>query len=169
MERALYAEDEVAVPYDDAIELLAADAGELLQAATDETVEHAREVVTRLEVPIAGFEIGRDVTIEVGEFEPVAILRARVPISWHATEQASLFPYVEAHLELSSVTLEPPVTKVSLVGSYEPPFGLLGAAGDVAGGHRIAEAAADRFVELVAERLRQLQPSADQAAARTPD
>lgn len=165
MDRPLYAYDQVAVPYEDAIELLASDATSILQDATDATVRHAHEVTTRVRVPVAGFEVGRDITIDVGDFEPVEILRVRVPITWHATKHASLFPSLQAYLELSALSIQPPRTQVTLVGAYVPPMGWVGVAGDAAAGHKVAEATVSRFVADVCRRIEERYPMAAVAAA----
>lgn len=157
MQRQLYAYDYADVPYDDAIELLADDAAALLEDATNSSVDHANEVVTRLHTPLGGLEVGRDIRLEYGEFEPVAIMRARLPLSWTASSRAALFPAVDGHLEVAALSLDPPRTQVTLTGTYEPPLGAVGAMADDAVGHRLAEATAKHFVEDVVRRLERLK------------
>lgn len=164
MERPLYAYVYAHVPYDDAIALLAADAATLLQDATHVGVERAREVVTTLHVPIGGFEVGRDVVVTAGEFRPVEVLRGVLPVQWHAAHGAGLFPSLAASLELSALSLRPPVTQVTLQGAYTPPLRQVGAMGDAAVGHRVAEATVQRFVEDVARRLERALAPASRAS-----
>ncbi len=167
MERPLYAYEYAEVAYEDATELLGREAASLLQDATDATVEHAEQVVTELHVELAGFEVGREVVIEVGEFEPVEMLRGRLPLSWTAARRAGLFPAVTAHREVAALSLQPPRTPFTLVGGYEPPLGPVGAAGDAAVGHRVAEAAIERFVEDVTRRLTHRVATSDDLTSRT--
>lgn len=155
MDRPLYHYEYVHEPFDDIIALLADRATAVLQPATDAATEHAREVATTLRVPIGRFEIGRDVRIEVGDFVPQRLRSGYVPISWRAKQSAAMFPSVRAKLEVAALSLDPPVTQVSLVGSYEPPFGRIGVAADDLLGHRVAEATVHRFVADVVRRIRQ--------------
>lgn len=46
-----------------------------------------------------------------------------------------------------------------LTGSYEPPGGALGTAGDLAGGRYVADTSGRRFLEDVARQLRRLLPT----------
>lgn len=160
MERPLYHYEYVNEPFDDIIELLADDASAVLQDATHVAAQRAREVVTTLRVPVGEFEIGRDIRIEVGDFVPKEIRCGHVQLRWHAERHAALFPAVQAKLEIAALSLEPPLSQVTLVGSYVPPFGAVGAAADEMVGHRIAEATIHRFVVDVVDRIR------DQLAAR---
>lgn len=163
MERRLYAYEYAKVPYDDAIELLADDASRVLQDATEAGTARADEVVSTLRVPLGGFEVGRDVRITVGEFEPAEVLRGVLPLSWRADRGAGLFPAVEAVLELSALSIDPPLTQVTLIGSYTPPLGALGDVGDAMMGHRVAEATVRRFVDDVTTRLEETLATSDRA------
>lgn len=153
MKQTLYTYEYANVDYDAAVELLASDASSLLQDATNTSIVHSGEVAARLHTPVAGFEIGRDVTIVVEDFEPVEMLRARVPLSWHSSEHAGLFPALTGHLEVSALSLVPPMTQVTLVGTYEPPLGLVGAAAESFGGRHLVEATVKRFVQDIVARL----------------
>lgn len=162
MERPLYHYEYVDEPFDDIIELLADRPAVLLQPATEVAAEHAREVVATLHLPVGGFEVGRDVRVELGSFVPRELRCGSLPVSWHAEQHASLFPSVEAKLEVAALSLDPPVTQVSLVGSYRPPLGAVGTAVDAAAGHRVVEATVHRFVKDVVRRIRE-----ELAAARS--
>lgn len=155
MERPLYAYAYADVAYDDAIALLAEDPEGLLQSATDASVDHADQVVTRLELGVAGFEVGRDVVVELGAFDPVEHLRGVLPVHWEAADGDHLFPSVDATLELAALSFSPPMVQVTLAGVYHPPMGLVGRALDAVA-HRAAEAVIHRFVQDVAERLETL-------------
>lgn len=155
MDRPLYAYAYAEVPFDDAIAMLASDPEGLLQSATESSVEQAGEVVSNLRLEVGGFDLGRDVTIELGRFDPVEQLRAVVPISWRASAGHHLFPTLDASLEVAALSLQPPVVQVTVAGMYEPPMGLLGSVLDRTVLHRVAESVIHRFVHEVAERLEQ--------------
>jgi hypothetical protein len=149
----LYAYDYADVAYDDAIELLARDPRSLLQDATDLSAAHGEEVVGNLAVDLAGFELGRDVVIELEPFRPVEVLRGVLPLHWRAARGHVLFPTMDGQLEIAALSLQPPRVQVTLTGAYEPPFGVAGDLLDRAGPHRVAEAVVHRFVREVAARL----------------
>lgn len=156
MTRPLYAYAYAHVPYDDAIAMLAEDPHGLLQSATDASLEHADTVVANLHLEIGGFDLGRDVVVDLGQFNPVEQLRGVLPISWEAAEGHVLFPTVDATLEVAAMSLHPPMVQVTLAGTYEPPLGPLGRVIDRAVTRRLAEAVIHRFVHDVAERLEHL-------------
>lgn len=155
MDRPLYAYTYADVAYDDAIALLADDPEDVLQSATDASVDHGDEVVARLELDVAGFEVGRDVVVHLGAFDPIEQLRGVLPLRWEAAEGQVLFPTVDATLEIAAMSLHPPMTQVTLAGHYRPPMGAIGRALDRVA-HRAAEAVIHRFVRDVAERLEAL-------------
>jgi hypothetical protein len=154
MERPIHTYDYIDEPFDDVTEILADTTATVLQSATTRAAEHARETVSRLRVPLGGFEIARDVTIQIGTFDPIEARRVRVPIRFRAASRAALFPSVEADLEVQALSLDPPYTQITLVGAYKPPLGVLGAAGDAIAGHRIAEIAIRRLVQEIVARLK---------------
>jgi hypothetical protein len=148
--RTLHTYDYADVAYDDVTLLLAEDTAGVLQAATETAMQRAEEVVARLRVQVRDFEIGRDVEIEVGEFDPEAITQVRVPLRWRAREDDALFPAMEAALLVRTVPVQWDCTQLVLEGSYDPPLGPVGAALDAVVGHHVAEAAVHRFVRDVA-------------------
>lgn len=153
MDRPLYAYAYAHVRYDDAIAMLAQDPQDLLQDAIDASVEHAHEVHASLHVPIGGFDLGRDVIVHLGTFQPVEQLRGTLPLRWEAATGQILFPTVHATLEIGALAVHSPGVQVTLVGSYTPPLGPVGGALDRAVTHRLAESVVHRFVQDVAERL----------------
>lgn len=155
-ERNLYLYEYGDVAFDDVAEILAESLRAVLQEATDAAADHARAVHRGLMVELAGFEVGREVTIEIGQFVPAEIRRVTVGLSWHASSASALFPSMRATLEVSALSFHPPRTQISLVASYEPPLGLLGAAGDLMWGHRVAESAVHRFLDDVVRRIEEL-------------
>jgi hypothetical protein len=99
-----------------------------------------------------GTSLGRTVELELGAFQRRSDV-SRLPLRWGAREHGSLFPTMEAELQLSDAG--PAETEVRLVGEYEPPLGALGAMADRMAGHRIAERSVRDFLEGVAGRLRE--------------
>jgi hypothetical protein len=154
VERTLYVYAYVEAPFDEVSHLLAADATGLLQQATDESVEQASTLSRKLRVAVGGFDVGSDVSIEVGDFEPRAVTRSVVPLRWHSEKGRLLFPRLTAELEVAAIVFDPPLTQLTVSGSYEPSPGLLGAGADKLLLHRLAEATLHRFTHEVADEIR---------------
>lgn len=163
MSRPLYAYAYAEVPFDDAIALLAQDPRGLLQTATDLSAEHGSHLLANLNFEVAGFEVGRDVVIELGAYEPVEITRAVIPLTWQAAVGHVLFPTVDARLEIAALSFNPPLVQVSLVGSYRPPLGTVGLLLDRLVDQHLAEAVIHRFIHEVASRLEALAHDPDRA------
>lgn len=71
--------------------------------------------------------------------------------SWHATGTGSLFPALDADLELSPLGQNR--TELTLRGRYEPPGGILGRRIDQLLLHRLADATVRAFLSSLAARL----------------
>lgn len=153
MERPLYRYEYVDLPFDEVAKALAEEAPRLLQEATDTAAAATDRVRRDLVVDLGGFEIGREVTIEVGAFQPVEVRRVILPLQWHATRAAALFPSLEATLEVTALAFNPPLTQVSLVASYRPPLGTLGAVVDGLWMHRLAEVAVHNLLHDIVHRI----------------
>lgn len=156
MERALHCYAYVEAPWDQVSRLLAEDSRSVLQHATLDAADQAKQISRTLRLEVAGFEVAKDVRIEVGEFVPREATRSVVPLRWHADRGRMLFPELAADLEVASVSFDPPLTQLTVSGSYEPPLGLLGAGVDRLMLHRLAEATIHRFIHEVADELRRL-------------
>jgi hypothetical protein len=74
-----------------------------------------------------------------------------VPISWHATGPAGMFPVLEGDRELAS--LGQYQTQLAISASYTPPLDGAGRVADRALFHRVAESTVKDFLDHVAERL----------------
>ena len=143
-------------PYEAVRNLLRSRADEVFQRATNTAGESVKGLLARLRVEAAGIEVGIDVRIEVakrpddesaGGLSPVT----HVALSWKAAERAALFPSMSADLSLSPMTFSE--TRVEFEGVYKPPFGAVGRLLDTVVGHRVAEAAVQRFVNDVIEQI----------------
>jgi hypothetical protein len=154
VERTLYCYAYVEAPFDDVSHELAVHAARIMQRATDESAEQAGTLSRTLRVAVGGFEVSRDVRIQVGDFEPRAVTRSVVPLRWQAEKGRLLFPSLTAELEVAAVVFDPPLTQISVSGTYEPPLGVLGAGADRLLLHRLAEATMHRFTHEVADELR---------------
>jgi len=146
----------VEAPFDLCTKLLAENATRVFQQATDESAVQARVLSRTLEVEVGGFAVSRNVVIEVGEFEPRHMTACVVPLRWHAESGRLLYPELKAELEVAALVFDPPLTQLTLQGTYEPPLGALGAGADKLALGRLAEATVHRFVHEVADQLRRL-------------
>lgn len=153
VQRQLYLYEYVDAPFDDIAQVLAERGPALFQEATAEAVARADKVRAELVVDLGAFEVGREVEIEVGAFDPIEVMRVKVHLNWKAAEASGLFPALSADLEVAALAFHPPLSQVTIVGHYDPPLGVLGAAGDALFLHRLAEAAMHRFLHDVCERL----------------
>ncbi|GAC1666159.1 MAG: hypothetical protein PVS3B2_03630 [Candidatus Dormibacteraceae bacterium] len=99
---------------------------------------------------VAGIRIRKSVRVEAGK--PIKLGDyTEVPVSWRATYLEGLFPVMVGKIELAPV--DPSVTRLTVFGMYEPPFGALGRQVDEALLHRVAEATVQELAESIAQRL----------------
>jgi len=145
-------------PYDRIAQVLRNDAVGLFHRATTAAGARAENVAAKLKINVAGFEIGKDVKVELVSLDdtvhapgehvgPATALGLR----WVAASAAAFFPSMRAELHIYPLSADE--TQLDLVGSYTPPGGLLGSAADAIAGRRIAEASVHRFLEEIAARL----------------
>lgn len=156
MSRELHVYAYVEAPFDLCTKLLAENATRVFQQATEESAAQARVLSRTLELEVGGFSVSREVLIEVGEFEPRQLTACVIPLRWHAETGRLLFPELEAELEVATLVFDPPLTQLTLQGTYEPPLGAVGAGADKLALGRLAEATVHRFVHDVADQLRRL-------------
>jgi len=75
-----------------------------------------------------------------------------VPLRWEVTGSArGMFPALDANLEL--VATHPAASRLSIVGSYQPPLGRLGATIDRAAMSRVASATMIALLREIADEL----------------
>ena len=156
--RTIRAYDYVNQPYEPVRDAIREGALSIFQRATKVAEERSEGLVSSLSVNLAGVEVSKDIEITIrgvneektsgGELSRVT----HVDLEWHAAENPGLFPAMEADLKI--YPLSHTETQIELVGTYDPPMGVLGSALDAMVGHRIAEASVHRFVRAVVERLR---------------
>lgn len=94
--------------------------------------------------------LDRTVAIDVGT--PVRTAsKTVIPITWTPLGAPSLFPALDADLEIAP--LGDGTTQLAISARYEPPLGRVGRAIDRAVLHRVAEATVKDFLDRVAVRL----------------
>ncbi len=123
---------------------------------------------TELRVRRAGFDVGRDVRMVIGDIA-VGIHSARIPVQWEDAGRPGLFPILDATLEVAPVRAgRHAMTQLGLFGRYRPPFGRLGAFADQLAGHRIVVESVEGFLDQLVEDLVATVPvqEPDEAAAR---
>lgn len=92
--------------------------------------------------------IARKVGVELGEVVRMPS-KTVLPLRWHATGAAGLFPALDADLEIAP--LGPHRTQLAMSARYVPPLGALGRAIDRAMLFRVAEATLKDFLDRVGE------------------
>jgi hypothetical protein len=144
-------------PYEMVRAALAHDPKRVFRSATTAAASRIDDLAAKLEVRIAGIDVGREIDITVGvahEARAIALRPARtvIPIEWKAAERPGLFPRLQGQLEIYPLTATE--TQLDFSGEYDPPLGMVGDAVDAAIGHRVAEAAVQRFLTDVGAYLR---------------
>jgi hypothetical protein len=159
-QREVRAFEYVNQPYEAVRDVIRADAAALFGTASRAAEARTGQLVASLSVDVKGLEITKEITVRIGAIREEAGARlsrvTHVELEWEAKGSPGLFPIMKA--DLSIYPLSATETQIDLGGSYEPPMGLFGGALDAVVGHRIAEASVHRFVEAVADRLRQAVP-----------
>jgi hypothetical protein len=145
-------------PYERVRAALVGDARRVFRSATRAAASRADDLAAKLEVRIAGVDVGREIEIDVGvahEVKAIALRPTRtvIPIEWKAAERPGLFPQMKGQLEIYALTATE--TQLDFSGEYDPPLGVVGDAVDAAIGHRVAEASVHRFVAGVGAYLRE--------------
>ncbi|HUP21811.1 MAG TPA: hypothetical protein VNB06_02585 [Thermoanaerobaculia bacterium] len=136
---------------------LTEDSKQVFRSATTAAASRAHDLAAKLEVRIAGVDVGREIDITVGvahEVQAIALRPTRtvIPIEWQAAESPGLFPLMKGQLEIYPLTATE--TQLDFSGEYDPPLGVVGDAVDAVVGHRLAEASVQRFVADVGAYLR---------------
>jgi len=137
----------VGVPFDLVRQFLADQSLPALDAPRRVGVDWLREGDTHLDVDLAGLHLVKDVCFRVTDFAdvPGPLPMGRVQLSWEPVEHEDIYPTVTADLEIEPI--DDRRTMVSLLASYQPPLGRIGAVVDRVAMHRVAESALRRFFE----------------------
>jgi hypothetical protein len=115
-------------------------------------------VAAELHVDLGGVAVKADIRISVKNVEErvadaMSTPATKLLLEWEASTAPGLFPLMKAELSLYPLTRTE--TQLDFWGLYEPPLGAFGKAANAIAGHRIAEASVHRFINEVAEYLRQ--------------
>jgi hypothetical protein len=150
--------DYVNHPYERVRDALSKDPLAVFQSATNTAASRARSVASQLRVDLGGIAVGTDIRIAVKTIEEKTAAARSLPatklqLEWEAATMPRLFPLMKAELAVYPLTATE--TQLDFSGLYEPPLGPLGKAANAIVGHRIAEVSVHRFVNDVAEYLRQ--------------
>ena len=148
----------VSRPYEVVSEALVVDPLGLFQRATHGAAGRADALLSKLKLRVAGFELGKNVVIRVKHITAegrapghMSAEATRLSIEWEAETQKAFFPAMRAELLVYPLSAEE--TQLDLIGAYEPPGGLVGAAADRLVGQRIAKATMHRFLDDLAQGL----------------
>lgn len=144
-------------PIEDVRGLLHESTEELFQDATRTASARTREILSKLRVDVGSIEVGVPVRVRVEQVRDETPMTGlppvtRVDLRWEAAHAPSLFPLMRA--DLTAWPISAGETMVELDGNYRPPFGPVGGALDALFGHRVAEAAVQRFHEDVLKEIR---------------
>lgn len=150
--------DYVNHPYAKVRDALKRDAARVFQSATKAAASRAESVAAELHVDLGGVGVKADIRISVKNVEEkvadaISTPSTKLLLEWEAATAPGLFPLMNA--ELSVYPLTSTETQLDFWGLYEPPLGAFGKAVNAIAGHRIAEASVHRFINEVAEYLRQ--------------
>jgi hypothetical protein len=102
------------------------------------------------------YRLAKKVEVELGDlmrFPSKTVL----PMAWRPAGGESLFPSLEADIEVAA--LGPNRTQLSVSARYRPPLGVIGKVIDRALLHRVAEATLKDFLDRAGEAIRALVPA----------
>jgi hypothetical protein len=150
--------DYVNRPYERVHDALTQNALKIFRSATKNAASRAKSVAAELHVDFGGISVKTDIRIVVTGVEEkpadaVSTSATTLRLEWGAASMPRLFPLMKGELSVYPLTLTE--TQLDFSGIYEPPFGAVGKTMNAIVGHRIAEASVHRFVDDVAEYLRQ--------------
>jgi hypothetical protein len=144
---------ELSIAYAEVRALLKPNPIRFLQPAAEAGLQHAGEILTTLETDVAGLHLERQVVVGIGPYReippPASLLR--IPVWWHAVADAQRYPMLDGWLEVYPRSTS--TTRLSLQGSYTPPFGALGATLDRIILGKVAEDSVSHLVDDIAFRI----------------
>jgi hypothetical protein len=141
---------ELAVDFPDVRDAMLRDPREWLAGLAAEAGDDGDRLLVNVGLEVAGQQVGGRARLEVGE--PLTGERVvGLPVRMRPRDHARLFPALEGSLD--AAWLGRGRTYLALSVTYEPPLGLVGRTVDRALLHRVAETAAQRFLQAVAHEL----------------
>jgi hypothetical protein len=130
-------------------ELSTSSAGWLADSAVAAYAE-GEQLSMRVFSSIGPVRVSKRVWADLGE-PSVRPDRVTQPLTWRAAGATSLFPAMEAEIEVTP--MGDSMTAISFQGSYVPPLGPLGRSADRMLLHRLAEASVRGLLERIARHL----------------
>jgi hypothetical protein len=122
-----------------------------IPGVVEDATRHGESLLAEVGFDVPLGRIQRKVELEIGE--PVRTrFSTLLPIRWKAAGLASLFPVMEADIEIAALGVER--SQLSFNGRYRPPLSVVGQAVDRVLLHRVAEATTKDFLDRMAERLK---------------
>lgn len=141
---------ELALPFEDVERALLADPGAWVPGLARDAEQRGERLLAEVGFTVAETRIDKRVEIELGNPHRMPT-KTILPMSWRAAGAESLFPALDADLEVAG--LGPNRTQLSISARYRPPMGALGRVLDRALLHRVAEATIKDFLDRVGEAL----------------
>ncbi len=156
MTKHVYLFGYVDIPPDDVWRMIETNPQEVFTPAAEAALDRVSQLVSYLDIDIAGFTLGRTVALEISDSEMLddQLPLGRLKLRWAAAEHPGLFPSIEADLEVAPLASDE--TQLSLIGRYHPPLGGAGALVDRMVLHRVAEASLHRFLSRTIDNLEAL-------------
>jgi hypothetical protein len=124
----------------------------LIEANAAAAYRHGERASVRL-TPILGVaRIGKTIDVDLAEpYERED--RLVIPMHWWAPGATRLFPHLDGDLEFAPLGSR--TTQITLMGSYDPPFGFIGRRADSLLFHRVAQLSIRSFLVGVSRNLEQ--------------
>lgn len=142
----------IGVPYARVRTLLEERALPALNASERIGTDWFDESEAHLDLGVAGVHLMKDVLFRVADYTdvPGPLSMGRVQVTWEPADHTDVYPEIKADVEIEPI--DEKRTMISLLASYAPPLGRIGAVVDRLAMHRVVEAALARFFEgLLAE------------------
>jgi hypothetical protein len=142
---------ELDLPFEDVETRLLATPDRWVPGILREAEDRGGLLLAEVGFPLGGERrVAKQVEISLGE--PYrSSSKTALPITWTATGSGSLFPSMEADLEIAGLGASR--TQLAISARYRPPLGAVGRALDRALMHRVAEATIKDFLDHVAQTL----------------
>jgi hypothetical protein len=152
---------EIPLPFETAETLLLRSPRAWLPGLASDANARAEALLTEVGFGDPGRRVEKRVQIEIRE--PVHLpSKTILPVHWAATGAHSLFPELDADIEIAP--LGPDWSQLAISARYQPPLGFVGKAVDRALLHRVAEATVKDFLDRAVVALESLPASAPAAA-----
>jgi hypothetical protein len=147
---------DISLPFEEVEARLLASPGDWVPGIAREAEGRGARLLAEVGFQTKERRLGKEVEIELGSPYRLAS-KTLLPMSWKATGAESLFPALEADVEIAA--LGSSRTQLSMSARYRPPMGAIGRALDKALLHRVAEATVKDFLDGVGERLASRSPT----------